>query len=87
MAFDRGIIRSRIEKILSNMELLDGQGPLDEDAGLLGRGIGLDSVEIIQLVTALEEEFDLTIDDDDLVPDHFFTLGDLVSFLAENYLK
>jgi len=28
--------------------------------GLLGRGIGLDSIEVLQLVTAIEKEFDFT---------------------------
>jgi acyl carrier protein len=55
---------------------------LDADTGLLGAGIGLDSFEILQLVAALEERFDLTIDDDDLLPDHFRTVGALLRFLA-----
>jgi acyl carrier protein len=54
---------------------------LDTDTGLLGAGIGLDSFEVLQLVAALEERFDLTIDDDDLLPDHFRTVGTLLHFL------
>jgi len=78
---------SRIESILFDLELLEGKGRLNENTGLLGKGIGLDSIEIIQLVVALEEEFGLTIDDDDLLPDHFQTLGGLITFLEESYLK
>ena len=87
MAANRENILSRIEGVLSDLELLDGKGQLDESTGLLGKGIGLDSIEIIQLVAALEEEFDLTIDDNDLLPDHFQTLGDLINFLQGSYLK
>lgn len=87
MAENRDKIRSRIEGVLSDLELLEGKGQLDEKTGLLGKGIGLDSIEIIQLVAALEEEFELTIDDNDLLPDHFQTLGDLINFLQESYLK
>lgn len=54
---------------------------LDEDTGLLGSGVGLDSFEVLQLVAALEERFGLTIDDDDLQPDHFRTVGTLLRFL------
>ena len=87
MAGNRDKILSRIEGVLSGLELLEGKGQLDENTGLLGKGIGLDSIEIIQLIAALEEEFDLTIDDNDLLPDHFRTLGDLINFLQGSYLK
>ena len=51
--------------------------------GLLGQGIGLDSVEVLQLVSAIEERYELTIDDDDLHREHFATLGTVVDFIAE----
>ena len=60
----------------------DGQ-PLGEDSGLLGHGIGLDSVEVLQLVAHIEEEFELTIDDEDLDAEHFRTVGSVISFLQE----
>jgi acyl carrier protein len=58
-------------------------GPLDEATGLLGQGIGLDSVEVLQLVSAIEEAYGLTIDDDELQREHFATLGTVVSFVRE----
>lgn len=62
--------------------------PLDaaavvEATGLLGQGIGLDSVEVLQLVSALEEAYGLTVDDEELRREHFATLGTVVSFVAE----
>ena len=87
MTANKDKILLRIEGVLSGLELLEGKGQLDESTGLLGKGIGLDSIEIIQLVAALEEEFDLTIDDDDLLPEHFQTIGDLINFLQGSYLK
>jgi acyl carrier protein len=59
---------------------LDG---VDEATGLLGQGIGLDSVEVLQLVSAIEDAFGLTIADDDLRREHFATLGTVVSFVQE----
>jgi acyl carrier protein len=38
------------------------------EARLNGRGLGLDSVDAVGLVAALEEAFDIRIDDDDLTP-------------------
>lgn len=48
---------------------------------LLGRGIGLDSIETLALVTAIEEEFDIQVDDDDLRVDLFENLGTLAEFV------
>lgn len=65
-------------------QTLDGQAPeepIDEGTGLLGHGIGLDSIDVLTLVAALEEAFDLTIEDRELRIDHFRTVGALVSFV------
>jgi acyl carrier protein len=70
-----------VRAILRERLALRGDDALDEDTGLLGTGIGLDSFEVLQLVGALEERFGLTIDDDDLRPDHFRTVGTLLRFL------
>lgn len=87
MILQRKEILNGIARVLCSMGVLEENDLFDENTRLLGKGIGLDSVEIIELVAGLEEEFNLTIDDDDLIPDQFFTLGSLVSFLAENYLR
>lgn len=84
---NRENILIRIRGILSGLGFMEGKSQPEENTGLLGKGIGLDSIEVIQLVAALEEEFDLTIEDDDLLPEHFYTLGALITFLEESYLK
>lgn len=60
----------------------DGE-PLTEETGLLGQGIGIDSVEVLQLVGAIEEAYGLTIADDDLRGEYFATLGAVVRFVEE----
>ena len=57
--------------------------PFDESTGLLGHGIGLDSIEVLALVSAIESDFDLTIDEGELRVSHFYTIGSLVTFLAD----
>lgn len=81
MGENRAKILARIGEILYRENLIDNTDRLDEHTGLLGRGIGLDSVEVLQLVAAIEEEFELTIDDDELVPDHFRSMGNLITFI------
>ena len=60
---------------------------IDEDTSLLGHGIGLDSIEILGLVAALENEFDLTIDDTELDIRHFATVGGLLHLILPKLLS
>ena len=82
----RSELLESIEMLLNKLMLADYAYILDENTGLYGKGIGLDSIEVLQLVSAIEEEFDLTIDEDELLPDYFRTAGNLITFL-EGILK
>jgi acyl carrier protein len=81
--FERREILSRIQGLLVRLRLVRAGESLGEDVGLLGQGIGLDSIEVLRVVAALEEEFDLTIDDRSLRPEVFATIGALVGFIEE----
>jgi len=54
---------------------------IEASTPLLGAGVGMDSIELLRLVCALEEEFGLTIDETEITIDHFRTVGDLTAFL------
>jgi acyl carrier protein len=41
----------------------------------------IDSLGMISLVSALEEEFGIDVDDEDLVPDNFATIGQIAAFV------
>ena len=75
------MILGRIGPLIGSLNGMNNGHKLDEEVGLLGRGIGLDSVEVLQLVTAIEKEFDVTIDDDDLAPEQFRSVGNLITFI------
>jgi acyl carrier protein len=53
----------------------------DSTTPLLGRGIGLDSVETMALVVSLEEEFEISIPDDELTVDLFKNVGTLADYV------
>jgi serine O-acetyltransferase len=54
---------------------------IDESTALLGEGIGIDSIDMLRIICAIEEEFRLTFDDQDLAPTHFETIGSLVALI------
>ena len=51
-----------------------------DDYRLIEMG-GLDSMAILQLVSFLEDEFELELDNDDLVLDNFETVGAIVELV------
>ncbi len=55
---------------------------LDVDSPLLGAIPELDSMAVVNLITALEEQFDFCVDDDEITADSFETLGSLVEFVT-----
>ena len=57
-----------------------GEGPLDPGDDLLARGV-IDSFGLIGLIASLERTFGIDIVDEDVVPEHFQTLGQLTAFV------
>jgi acyl carrier protein len=69
--------------ILTNVLSLGENGRhLNADSPLLGALPELDSMAVISLIAALEEHFDIAIDDDDISASTFATLGSLADFVA-----
>ena len=49
---------------------------------LLGAIPELDSMAVVTLITTLEEQFDLVVDDDDIDGSTFATVGSLTDFVS-----
>jgi acyl carrier protein len=80
---DASSIEDRIKQILAarlqiSPDVLATSGA---ETSLLGRGIGLDSMEALALANAIEAEFDLEIADDDLTRELFATIGSVAEYV------
>ena len=64
------------------LSLGDAGRALDAGSPLLGAIPELDSMAVINLITALEEHFGITVEDDEISADTFETLGSLAAFVA-----
>lgn len=51
------------------------------DTALLGHYPELDSMAVVALITAMEEQFSIIIEDDDIGAETFETLGSVVDFV------
>jgi acyl carrier protein len=75
------VIRRYINEELSK----DGQlQPIRDDDPLLELQI-LDSLGLFQLVSYLEDEFDIDIQDEELVPANFGSVRDIARFVGEKH--
>ena len=54
--------------------------PLADETPLLDSGI-LDSLGLLRLVVFLEERFGITMDDADLLPEHFTSVNSICAYL------
>lgn len=61
--------------------LADGGASLHAGSPLLGSLPELDSMAVVSLIGALEEQFGITVGDDDISAATFETLGSLASFV------
>ena len=81
MSKNRRKILISIGVFLNSLKLTNNGHQVDEQTELYGKGVGLDSVEVLQLVSAIEDELDMTIDDDELLPEYFRTVGSFITFI------
>jgi acyl carrier protein len=74
---------SRIKRLIVHSLNLDGVRPetIDDDAPLFGEGLGLDSVDALELVVALEKEFGIKIKSQELGREVFSSVASLSQFI------
>jgi acyl carrier protein len=82
-------IHETIKRILTGELAVSASMLADADSNtpLLGRGIGLDSVESMVLATHMEQEFEISIPDADLTSELFATIGSLTSYVGRKVLE
>lgn len=67
--------------MVSVLGIEDRAATIDADTPLLGNLPELDSMAVLELVAALEQQFGVTIDDDEVTAEAFDTLGSLAALV------
>jgi len=78
---DRSRILDWLRRTLEDLELGENAASVDERTGLLGEGVGLDSIDALRLMGAIESAFGLTLEDDEMTVEDLRTAGALVTFV------
>jgi acyl carrier protein len=84
LEIEKQIKRLLVSELKVNPSILENT---DSTTPLLGRGIGLDSVEAMALVVSLEEEFGIAIPDNELTVDLFKSVSSLANYIAQALLE
>lgn len=72
-----------VKKILADVLQLGDRGTsLTENTSLLGSIPELDSIMVVNVLTELEEYFDIAIDDDEISAETFETVGSVAAFVS-----
>ena len=74
---------SRIKRLIVDSLNLGGMKPemIDDHAPLFGDGLGLDSVDALELVVALEKEFGIKIKSQEMGREVFSSVASLSQFI------
>jgi len=78
-------LKDRIRRILIDKLRLENVKPEDikDDTPLFGEGLGLDSIDALELVVAIEKEFGVKITDEEVGVKAFQNLSSLAAFLSD----
>jgi len=78
------VIEDRIKKVLleNALEEVDPK-EINNSSPLIEYGVGLDSVATLELVVALEEEFQIRIDESEITPETFETIESISLHIAK----
>lgn len=73
-----------VKNILSDvLSLNERRNTLTEASPLLGAIPELDSMAVVNVITAVEEHFGITVDDDEISAQTFETIGSLTDFVEQ----
>ena len=79
---------NEVKNILKDtLQIGDRAAELEKDTPLLGNIPELDSMAVAMLITAIEEHFDIFVDDDDISAETFETFGSLCDFVEEKLVE
>ncbi len=75
-------IKEKIRAFMIENFLFGEDTDLKDDTSFLEEGI-IDSTGVLELIEFLEEEFNIQIDDEDLIPENLDSLNNLEQFIAK----
>ncbi len=85
MAPSQSPLHHKVKELIIERLQLEGMSPdaIEDGAPLFGDGLGLDSIDALELVIGIEKTFGVRIQDEDVGARAFVSVNALVDFLKE----
>lgn len=76
----------KVKQMIIDSLRIEGMSPdeIETDAPLFGEGLGLDSIDALQLVVAMEKEFGVVVPDAATGSTVFASVRSMAGYVAEN---
>jgi acyl carrier protein len=76
----------KVKQMIIDSLRIEGMSPdeIETDAPLFGEGLGLDSIDALQLVVAMEKEFGVVVPDAATGTIVFASVRNMAGYIAEN---
>lgn len=74
--------RDKIRAFIMENFLFGNDQGLNDDTSFLDEGI-IDSTGILELVSFLEEEFDISVEDDEILPENLDSITNVTAYLEK----
>lgn len=76
----------QVKQMIIDALRIEGMTPaeIEDDAPLFGEGLGLDSIDALQLVVAMEKEFGVVVPDAATGSKVFASVRAMAAYIAEN---
>jgi acyl carrier protein len=77
---------NQVKQLIIDSLRIEGMSPdeIDTDAPLFGEGLGLDSIDALQLVVAMEKDFGVVVADAATGTRVFRSVRSMAEYIAEN---
>ncbi len=77
---------TQVKQLIIDSLRIDGMSPgeIETDAPLFGEGLGLDSIDALQLVVAMEKDFGVIVPDAETGAVVFQSVRSMAQYIAEN---
>lgn len=87
---DKTVVEKKTDEVMSTLKLIAVENletdisvdDIDENASLYEDGIGLDSINVVSFIVAVEEKFELSFDGDDINTSVFSNLKSLAEYIS-----
>ena len=83
-------LHAELKKLIVETLALEDTAPdeIENDAPLFGEGLGLDSIDALEIAMVLEERYGVTLDDDPEANQRVFeSVRSLAAFVAESRVR